>query len=86
MFYLKKPIVVAAEQWFPGKAVLGVEDALLKRCGHSPKRGPHVHTDEGPLAVKPGDWIVTGIKGERYPCKPDIFDATYEAVISEPAL
>ena len=28
----------------------------------------------------PGDWIITGVKGERYPCKPDIFEATYEPV------
>lgn len=44
----------------------------------------HVHgwidTIEGGLRVCPGDWIITGIHGERYPCKPDIFDATYEAV------
>jgi hypothetical protein len=32
------------------------------------------------VQVHPGDWIITGIKGEKYPCKPDIFAATYEAV------
>lgn len=37
-------------------------------------------TLEGPLEVKWGDWIIKGIKGEVYPCKPDIFEATYEAV------
>jgi hypothetical protein len=44
----------------------------------------HVHgwidTLEGGHIVCPGDWIITGVKGERYPCKPDIFAATYEAV------
>lgn len=30
------------------------------------------------VQVHPGDWIITGVKGERYPCKPDIFEATYE--------
>ena len=42
----------------------------------------HVHgwidTKEDGHRVCPGDWIITGIKGERYPCKPDIFEATYE--------
>lgn len=33
-----------------------------------------------PHRVMPGDWIITGVKGERYPCKPDIFEATYEKV------
>ena len=43
----------------------------------------HVHgwidTLEGGHIVCPGDWIITGVKGEHYPCKPDIFNATYEA-------
>ena len=42
----------------------------------------HVHgwidTLEDGHNVCPGDWIITGVKGERYPCKPDIFEATYE--------
>ena len=37
-------------------------------------------TLEGAMHASPGDWIITGVKGERYPCKPDIFAATYEAV------
>lgn len=44
----------------------------------------HVHgwidTLEGGHIVCPGDWIITGVKGERYPCKPDIFSATYDSV------
>lgn len=44
----------------------------------------HVHgwidTLEGGHIVCPGDYVITGVKGERYPCKPDIFEATYEAV------
>jgi hypothetical protein len=44
----------------------------------------HVHgwidTLEGEHVVCPGDWIITGVKGERYPCKPDVFEATYEAI------
>ena len=39
-----------------------------------------VTTLEGGHIVCPGDWIITGVKGKHYPCKPDIFEATYEAV------
>lgn len=39
-----------------------------------------VNTLEGPLTVSPGDWLIQGVQGELYPCKPDIFEATYEAV------
>ena len=37
-----------------------------------------IPTLEGDHKARPGDWIIRGIKGELYPCKPDIFDATYE--------
>lgn len=39
-----------------------------------------VQTLEGPLVVSDGDWIITGVKGEHYPCKPDIFPMIYEQV------
>ena len=39
-----------------------------------------IATLEGTMRADVGDYIITGIKGERYPCKPDIFTATYEAV------
>jgi len=39
-----------------------------------------IDTMEGGHIVCPGDWIITGVKGERYPCKPNIFEATYEPV------
>lgn len=41
---------------------------------------PTINTLEGDLGTSPGDWIIKGIKGEFYPCKPDIFEATYEPV------
>ncbi len=40
-----------------------------------------IGTLEGPLLVSLGDWIIRGVQGEIYPCKPDIFEATYEAVM-----
>lgn len=39
-----------------------------------------IPTLEGTMTASPGDWIITGVKGERYPCKPDIFEATYDLV------
>ena len=39
-----------------------------------------IHTLEGDMIASPGDWIITGIIGEKYPCKPDIFEETYEKV------
>lgn len=39
-----------------------------------------IDTLEGVMVVSPGDWVLCGVKGEFYPCKPDIFEATYEAV------
>lgn len=43
-------------------------------------KGLVIHTLEGHVIAQPGDWIITGVKGERYLCKSDIFEATYEAV------
>lgn len=54
-----------------------------KSCDHCQKTMHHhgwIDTLEGGHIVCPGDWIITGVKGERYPCKPDIFEATYEPV------
>lgn len=39
-----------------------------------------IQTLEGPLHANPSDWIITGIRGEQYPCKPDVFERTYERV------
>lgn len=39
-----------------------------------------IHTLEGDMVASPGDWIITGVHGEQYPCKPDIFKETYEAI------
>lgn len=39
-----------------------------------------ISTLEGTMVAEPGDWIITGVKGEKYPCKPDIFEMTYEKV------
>jgi len=59
-------------------------DILGERICNKCNKTMHYHgwtdTLEGGHIVCPGDWIITGIKGEIYPCKPDIFEQTYEAV------
>ena len=40
----------------------------------------YIETLEGTMKANIGDWIITGVNGEQYPCKPDIFEKTYEAV------
>jgi len=39
-----------------------------------------IHTLEGDMKADAGDFIITGVKGEKYPCKPDIFNSTYEII------
>ena len=56
-------------------------DAIAHRVVEMvPTGGAVVHTWEGHILAGVGDWIIQGVKGELYPCKPDIFAATYEAV------
>lgn len=82
MKFRKKPIVIEAEQYFKGKP----EDVEIEGLIHNWDNNPmtpgkvSIETLEGYMDVSEGDWIITGIKGEKYPCKPDIFDATYERV------
>lgn len=82
--FRKKPVVAQASQWFKP----GDHDAVTPwtmnpggRCRHC-KYDYRAHgrcaTLEGGGMVCPGDWIITGVKGEPYPCKPDIFAETYE--------
>lgn len=51
-----------------------------KHCSEIMHNHGWIDTLEGGHIVCPGDWIITGVKGEHYPCKPDIFEATYEPV------
>lgn len=83
--FRKRPVVITAEQWWPGLDVPGVvmRTPVIGGRGHGRIEGqpqPAVETLEGVMWVSPGDWIVTGVKGEQYPVKPDIFEATYEPV------
>lgn len=77
--YRKKPIIVEAQQWYFDVRIKGVTREI-DNTREYPQERFFIDTLEGKMEVKPGDWIITGIKGEKYPCKPDIFKITYEKV------
>lgn len=93
--YRKKPVEVEAFQWTGDKdqetepvwmcEALQSGKAIIYYLHNSPGEFAEmgIQTLEGELFAKPGDYIIRGIKGEIYPCKPDIFAATYEKVEDE---
>lgn len=83
--FRKKPVVIEAVQYvfdgedvFPDQAQDAIADFMEQNIT---VEGDNIiiPTLEGDHRAAPGDWIIKGIKGEFYPCKPDIFAATYEA-------
>jgi len=86
MKFKKKPVVIEAEQWFPVfrkvvplDTIIQTEGAsLCSQCGLAKRLHGWIDTLEGGHIVCPGDWIVTGVKDENYPIKPDILALTYE--------
>jgi len=78
--YRKKPVVIEAIQTpargeEPSQALID----LVNQYGWAgDDDGIIIPTPEGDLIALPEDWIIRGVKGEYYPCKPDIFAATYE--------
>jgi hypothetical protein len=81
MKFRKKPVIIEAEQWWPDKHVEGVDRRTVTDMFSGRKFDKYIiETLEGPHTVSPGDWIITGVQGEKYPCKPDIFEKTYEPV------
>lgn len=78
MKFRKKPVVIEATQWFKhGDHPAVLKTHTVELDGVTPQA--YIKTLEGDHFVTPGDWIITGVKGEHYPCKPDIFEQTYEA-------
>lgn len=87
--YKKKPVVIDAKRWE------GDEDAMVSWWMEQAKNNPaepcmweedgylHITTLEGVMKASPGDFIICGVNGEFYPCKPGIFEKTYDAVQSE---
>jgi len=88
--FRKKPVIVEAVQWFKHGDHEGVHRLIsvesyrvCKQCNNFVHQHGWIDTLEGGHIVCPGDFIITGVKGERYSCKPDIFEATYEPVPDE---
>ena len=81
--YKKKPIVIEAIQW-TGRNDIEVCDFLAnsESCFGYDAGKITIETLEGEMAVSVGDFVIKGIRGECYPCKPDIFKKTYEEVES----
>jgi hypothetical protein len=76
--YRKKPVVIEAVQ-FDGNNIFSICDFMQTNISNIYVDGALViPTLEGPLRASPGDYIIKGINGEFYPCKPDIFEKTYE--------
>lgn len=82
MRYRKKPIVIEAEQFIPNVYVPEGMHLWPDENGARPKdmTWGYVDTLEGRHHVMAYDWIITGVKGEKYPCKDEIFKMTYEKV------
>lgn len=80
----KKPVVIEAfpfnppglpmvtPEWFDSAVLVG------RVHGFGEDGSCRIFTLEGVMVAMPGDWIIRGVKGEIYPCKPDIFEVTYE--------
>ncbi len=82
MKFRKKPVVIEAWQntHTPRPTPLWLNDAWRAAKVQFAGGGRiDIHTLEGVMRAELGDWIICGVKGELYPCKPDIFEATYEA-------
>ena len=75
--FRKRPVVIEAEQFCLHSLLLPFTGQGV--CCFNEGRW-YIETLEGSLTISDGDWIIKGVKGEFYPCKPDIFEATYEQV------
>lgn len=87
--YRKKPVVIEAiiwdgtdERWDEIATWLGSGFGVKATATNSAngERRIYIETLEGTMSASPGDYIIKGVKDEFYPCKPDIFEATYESV------
>ena len=91
--FRKKPVVIEAVQYTGSSSstifIYGLinkidieteeqANEIIAECERS--GGININTLEGIMRASKGDWIIKGVKGEYYPCKPDIFEATYEQI------
>ena len=84
--FRKRPVLIEAVQW-TGDNFIEIDAFLLggtRLFETYPSQGIiKILTLEGEMIASIGDWIIKGVKGEFYPCKPDIFEATYEEVLDD---
>ena len=84
MKYRKRPVVIEALCFVGGddcaRQICAWADTVQMNLVGMPVHAIEISTLEGTMRADIGDWIIRGVKGEYYPCKPDIFEATYEAV------
>ena len=78
--YRKRPVVVDAIQWTGDNVDEIIAWADTSRVIRKLGEQLHIRTLEGIMQASLNDWIIKGVKGEVYPCKPDIFMMTYESV------
>ena len=79
--FRKKPIVIEAVQfWYGNPEIAGITYPPTSSDGRTYIGDAYVETLEGKMFISNGDWIITGVNGEKYPCKPDIFEKSYEAI------
>ena len=92
--YRKKPVIVEAVRWMGPNGDVSVDEIQAWGCHVQPTHrwsmdkmtGQYtliIPTLEGNMHCEVGDWIIRGVKGEYYPCKPDIFLETYECLEKE---
>ena len=87
-YFRKKPVVIEARQFHDdesGYAIINWINEGQHAIGRDLAQWVNgtlvIPTLEGEITASPGDWILRGVAGEHYPCKPEIFDATYEAAL-----
>jgi len=83
--YRKKPVVIEAVQYdgnFRCLDIFSIVEVGNIRLGKEEDGSPYllIPTLEGDMKCSKGDYVIRGIRGEFYPCKPDIFEATYEKI------
>lgn len=83
--FRKKPVVIEAVQWTGDRELMndfmGVTDSVeTANHGFIEMKELYIKTLEGIHKANLNDWVIRGVKGEFYPCKPDIFEQTYEKV------
>jgi hypothetical protein len=94
--FRKRPVIIDAVRFTPPNTETpdwlteafgeGSVRAMLYGTRDEPIQVLEVYTDEGTMIARVGDWIIRGVKGELYPCKPDIFERCYREITPSEAM